>query len=189
MIYLLHLSPGLPRSNGTVLTHYLGWCHDENILSRVEAHRKGRSGAKLVEEHQRRGGTVRLVATWPGGGPGLERYLKDAGHLKKHCPLCREQEVERKKRADRERARLKRGLRQLPLPGLARESGIASPPPGRPTPASASGTSRAEPPPASSTPSGATARERGIGTTSSTATAPPASPNATGSAGTRQPST
>lgn len=88
MIYLLHLEPGLKRSNGSVVNHYLGWCQEYGLLARLEAHQKGRSGAKLVEAAVKAGSTVTLVKTWPHGGPALERHLKNMGHLKEKCPKC-----------------------------------------------------------------------------------------------------
>jgi hypothetical protein len=186
MIYLLHLNPGLRRSNGAIVNHYLGWCHEGRVLKRLEEHRKGKGRSKLIQAALRAGSTIQLVATWAEGTPSLERYLKDRGHLKMHCPICRPAE---RARATSDMAARRNGSRgQLPThsPAQPKGNGTGSAPPNPGAAPSASGTSHPGPQPGSSTSSGETDGARAPGGNSSAATAPRNSQGGTRFAGTKQ---
>jgi predicted GIY-YIG superfamily endonuclease len=79
-VYLLHLDPPVAGHAG----HYQHSTHD--LDARLEAHREGR-GARLLEVQKERGGTFRLVRTWPGGR-GRERAIKDRHEGPRLCPEC-----------------------------------------------------------------------------------------------------
>lgn len=103
MIYLLHSTIPLVRSNGQEVAHYLGYVPDAIALHRrLREHRSGH-GAKITRAFRRAGGQLLLARTWPEGTHALEAYLKRQGHIQELCPLCGQQFAERRKR----RARLR----------------------------------------------------------------------------------
>lgn len=103
MLYLLHASTPLRRSNGTGALHYLGWTEDGDLLRRLRLHRSGRARVALTTEFHRRGIKLLLTAIWPGGTRTMERRLKDNGHLAQWCPLCRNGLKHRDNQYDAER--------------------------------------------------------------------------------------
>ena len=118
MLYLLHSTVPLHRGKGLEVRHYLGWAWDQSRGERrVHEHRTGKSKVKLIRAFRKAGGTLLLVKTWPEGTHALESYLKERGNLSRHCPLCREAHLARR----REHERLRRERLKLPLPGLLNE--------------------------------------------------------------------
>ena len=85
-IYLLHLEPRFKHAG-----HYLGFSDD--IPARVELHRSGKSGVRMVEAAVKSGCRLFLVRTWAGGRK-RERELKGLrnagrrGSLARMCPAC-----------------------------------------------------------------------------------------------------
>jgi hypothetical protein len=88
VIYLLHATVPLHRSNGVVVQHYLGQCMDERLLERLKEHQTGRSRVSIVREFKKHGATLQLVAMWPGGTRDDERRLKNERHYKDRCTVC-----------------------------------------------------------------------------------------------------
>lgn len=80
-VYVLHLSDRLGHAQ-----HYTGWA--ENVERRLWEHRAG-LGAKFTRAAVRRGISLYLAATWPGGRD-LERALKLWHGGNKYCPICQE---------------------------------------------------------------------------------------------------
>ena len=189
MIYLLHSSVPLTRGHGLNVRHYLGWSTDQNYLRRVQDHQRGRSKVAIVRAFLARGATLTLVKTWKGGGPALERYLKQKGHLDQHCPICRPQYLERERAKSAHRREMLRVQRTAQWNGHARATGGPSPAPNRGNPDSPSGAFPHEPHPASPTPSPASASGAPTGGAPSPATVRPSAVAGTSSAGTRPRST
>jgi predicted GIY-YIG superfamily endonuclease len=79
-VYLLHLDPPLHHAR-----HYVGWT--SNLDQRLEEHRAGTSGARLMEVVKQAGGSFRLVRTW-AGSRSLERAIKNRKEAPKLCPEC-----------------------------------------------------------------------------------------------------
>lgn len=88
MIYLLHSTVPLVRTNGVEVRHYIGQCKDERLLDRLGEHRAGKNSASTVRAFRKRGGILQLVAMWPGGTREDERRLKEARHYDEWCPIC-----------------------------------------------------------------------------------------------------
>lgn len=88
MIYLLHSDHTLGTTGRNSARHYLGYCRDEHLWTRMHAHLTGKSKVPIIEAFKSKGGTLYLVRVWPGGGRALERHLKNMGHFNKHCPVC-----------------------------------------------------------------------------------------------------
>lgn len=82
MIYLLHFDPPVGKSK-----HYLGYCADDRLAERMREHALG-SGATLTAEAVKRGCSIYLARTYPGGSRSLERLMKNGPALKRSCPLC-----------------------------------------------------------------------------------------------------
>jgi hypothetical protein len=115
MLYLLHSTVPLHRGKGLEVRHYLGWAWDQSRgKRRVHEHQTGKSKVKLIRAFRQAGGTLLLVKTWPQGSHALEKYLKERGNLSRHCPLCREAWLARRRERERER----RERSKLLLPGL-----------------------------------------------------------------------
>lgn len=188
MIYLLHSNVPLTRGAGLNVRHYLGYANDETYLRRVQDHQRGRSHVKIIQAFLRRGATLTLVKTWRHGGPALERYLKEKGHLDQHCPLCRPQYLEREREHSRRRREMQRVQRNAQWNGHATAIGGDSRARSRGKPASQSGASPAEPHQASATPSPASANGTLTGGAPSPVTVRPSAADATPSAGTKPPS-
>jgi hypothetical protein len=80
--YLVHLDPPVAGHAG----HYLGRAAD---LDRRLAQHGTSEGARLLEvQVKERGGTFRLVRTWPGGRE-VEHRLKNGHQGNRLCPDCR----------------------------------------------------------------------------------------------------
>lgn len=188
MIYLLHSNVPLTRGAGLNVRHYLGYANDATYLRRVQDHQRGRSKVKIVQAFLRRGATLTLVKTWKNGGPALERYLKQKGHLDQHCPLCRPQYLERVREHSRHRREMQRVQQSAQWNGHARATGGGSPAPKAGTPGSPSGASLPARPPDSSTPLDASTSGATTGGDPSPATVKPSAAGATPSAGTKLPS-
>lgn len=188
MIYLLHSNVPLTRGAGLNVRHYLGYANDETYLRRVQDHQRGRSHVKIVQAFLKRGATLTLVKTWKNGGPALERYLKQKGHLDQHCPLCRPQYLEREREHSRRRREIRRVQRNAQWNGHATAIGGDSRARSRGKPASQSGAFPVEPHQASSTPSPASANGAVTGGAPSPVTVKPSAAGATPSAGTKPPS-
>lgn len=95
-VYLLHFHQ--PISSSSTCQHYLGWA--KHLDARIEYHRKGRSGVRLLEVAYERGIGFDVVRVWSDGDRALERRLKNWHKSWQLCPVCKE---ERK----RERAALR----------------------------------------------------------------------------------
>lgn len=157
MIYLLHFTVPLGRSNGTAATHYLGYCAENGLDERLHLHRTGRSRVKILMEVLRRGGDLILVRTWPHGGPSLEQYLKRNGHLGAHCPICRNAHLKNGREKQRRYERALAHQLELPSARPLSAGGTASRPPSGGGSTSSSSMSRPAPRPASTTSAGTTA--------------------------------
>lgn len=88
MIYLLHAQQKIGTEGRNSALHYLGYCEDTNLWSRMHAHLTGRSRVPIVKAFLETGSRLYLVRVWPDGGRALERHLKNLGHYNKHCPVC-----------------------------------------------------------------------------------------------------
>jgi hypothetical protein len=118
VLYLLHSTVPLHRGKGLEVRHYLGWAWDPSRGERrVREHQTGKSKVKLIRAFRKAGGKLLLVHTWPEGTHALEVYLKERGNLSRHCPLCREAHLARRRERERER----RERLKLPLPGRSSE--------------------------------------------------------------------
>jgi len=190
MLYLLHSTVPLHRGKGLEVRHYLGWAWDETRgQRRVHDHQTGKSKVKLIRAFRRAGGTLLLVNTWPEGTRALEAYLKERGNLSRHCPLCREAHMARRRERERER----RERLKLPLPGLLSElekgtgGSLPAPNPGnRDAPVGRSPRARSRVKP---TPSGLSTTPTPTGGDDWLVTVLPARTQDTSSAGTEPPST
>jgi len=189
MLYLLHSTVPLTRGNGQEVRHYLGWCGEERLLTRLQEHRSGHSKAKIIRAYLRAGGSLVLVKTWPGAGHALEAYLKKNGHVQDLCPLCNAQSKERRNARRRKASAHK--SEPLPPPSEKRSTGTggALPAPKWTHRTTDAGVSRRGRSPASSTPSGDEWLDQVIGGQPSTVAVPPSSQVDISSAGTKQRST
>jgi len=190
MLYLLHSTVPLHRGKGLEVRHYLGWAWDPaRGERRVHEHQTGKSKVKLIKAFRKAGGTLLLVKTWPEGTHALERYLKERGNLSRHCPICREAHLARR----REHERKRRERLKLPLPGLLSElervSGGSLPAPNPGNEESTAGKSPRAPRRAKRTPSGLSTPPTPSGGDDWLVTVLPARTPDTSSVGTEQPST
>lgn len=179
MIYLLHFTHPLARSNGTAAEHYLGYTAEDNLDERLHLHRSGRSGVKILRAVLERGGDLVLVRTWPMGGPSLERYLKKNGHLAAHCPICRSKHLKNGRERQKRYARALAHQLELPSVRPGRSFGTGSRPGSGGRARTTSGTSRPAPSPASTTSSGTGAPTPPAGGNGGPAPAPPTSTRGT----------
>jgi len=88
VIYLLHASHPIGTAGSNSAMHYLGFCEDTHLWTRMKQHATGTSRVPIIRAFLETGATLYLVRVWPDGGRGLERHLKNLGHFKKHCPVC-----------------------------------------------------------------------------------------------------
>lgn len=88
MIYLLHSDVRLGGAGSSGAQHYLGFAHDERIVTRLWEHIYGASTPAIVRAFRERGANLEVVALWPNGQRALERYLKRLGHLPQRCYIC-----------------------------------------------------------------------------------------------------
>lgn len=127
VVYLLHSTIPLVRSNGEEVRHYLGFTEEWRLHIRLREHRKGYHTTALVREWLKKGAELQCVRLWPNGGLALEQYLKAQGRLDIHCPLCREKALERRRNESRRyRARLRK-QREQQSPELSKPSGGDAP--------------------------------------------------------------
>ncbi len=80
-VYLLHFQRPYRHAR-----HYLGWTSD--LPRRVAQHRRGLSGARLMEVVHAAGIAFVVARTWPGDRT-LERRKKGQGGRGKMCPICK----------------------------------------------------------------------------------------------------
>lgn len=187
MIYLLHFTVHLGGSGSSGADHYLGWCPEDGLEDRLQRHHTLTHGAAITRAVLEQGGDLVLVRTWPNGGKALERYLKNNGHLAKHCPICRGKHLKRQREQWHRRAKRRSQLLELPLVRPRLTSGGVSPALSMTTPYSdRAGWYHPAQPPASGTGSGVAGLVRANGGRSSTAHVRPSPPASTSSAGTRQ---
>lgn len=83
-VYLLHFDQPFHHAR-----HYLGWA--SNLNARVEHHRKGTSGVRLMEAVRDAGIGFEVARTWNNVTKKFERRLKNQGGLSRHCPICKDQ--------------------------------------------------------------------------------------------------
>lgn len=82
-LYLLHFEPRYLHAG-----HYLGY--SDNVERRVAVHLAcGSKSSPLVRAAIASGCAVTVARTIAGGTRTLERRLKKAGGLSRHCPVCR----------------------------------------------------------------------------------------------------
>ncbi len=80
-VYLLHFQRPYRHAR-----HYLGWTTD--LPRRVAQHRRGLSGARLMEVVHAAGIPFVVARTWRGSRV-LERRKKGQGGRGKICPICK----------------------------------------------------------------------------------------------------
>lgn len=90
-VYLLHFDR--PISDKHTCQHYIGYAN--NLEARIGFHRKGRSGARLLEVAYARGIGFQVVRTWEGD-KDFERKLKKTKNAPQLCPVCRGETVKLK---------------------------------------------------------------------------------------------
>lgn len=91
MVYLLHFSAPFGHAR-----HYTGATGDDRLATRVREHQTG-EGANLTALAVRRGITLTLARTWPGGRETEARFKhrNDPARsgvkrgMARYCPLCR----------------------------------------------------------------------------------------------------
>lgn len=184
MIYLLHSTVPLGGTGTHSARHYMGYTPDTGWRKRIDAHRSGTSHVKIVEAFLAVKGQLLLVAVLPGGTRTDERHLKQMGHMARLCPLCQ----------GKQRIGWPGGLVSIiprrtastkPSAKPPRENGGVWPAPNSIRVTTLDGVSLLEARLGPSTTSGAGDEGQATGGTSSTATVPPSSLDATSSAGTR----
>jgi hypothetical protein len=184
MIYLLHSTVPLGGTGTHSARHYMGYTPDAGWRKRIDAHRAGTSHVKIIEAFLAVKGQLLLVAVLPGGTRTDERHLKAMGHMARLCPLCQGKQrigwpgglvsiIPRRTASTRPSAR------------PPKETGGDSPHRNSTLQTILDGASPLDLPLVSSTMYGAEQRAWETGGTSWTVTAPPSSPDATSSAGTR----
>lgn len=88
LVYLLHFDPPVAHAR-----HYLGSTPDHNLHRRMQEHASGR-GAKLTSVAAARGVRMTLARIWHAPDRTLERKMKVAKHLNRHCPVCQRGETD-----------------------------------------------------------------------------------------------
>ena len=79
-VYLLHFSSRLHHAG-----HYVGFTTD--LARRVEDHRKGYAGARLMAAVKDAGITFQVARTWDGDR-AFERRIKNRHATPRLCPVC-----------------------------------------------------------------------------------------------------
>lgn len=190
MLYLLHSTVPLHRGKGLEVRHYLGWAWDQaRGERRVREHQTGKSKVKLIRAFRKAGGTLLLVHTWPEGTHALETYLKERGNLSRHCPLCREKHMARRRERERERRERLKLRSPEPSSALEKATGGSLPAPSHGSEASTAGKSPRARRRGKSTPSGSSTPRTPTGGDDWLVTVLPARTPDTSSAGTEPPST
>jgi hypothetical protein len=85
MIYLIHFDNPFHHAR-----HYIGFCEDGNIDSRLARHKAG-NGSRLIRALNKAGIDYSIVRIWPDGDRNMERKLKNQKNSKRFCPVCREE--------------------------------------------------------------------------------------------------
>ena len=80
VIYLLHFERPLAHAK-----HYIGYT--ENLPERLEKHRRGTSGAKIMKALHDAGIGFYFVRAWRGDRHE-ERRIKRTGSTPTYCPVC-----------------------------------------------------------------------------------------------------
>jgi len=87
-VYLLHYVRPIGGLGRASAQHYVGYAQNHNVELRLEAHRKGRSGAAIPHAFYKKGIDFVVAKIWWQGTQTLERYIKRGGHFERNCPLC-----------------------------------------------------------------------------------------------------
>lgn len=82
IVYLIHFDAPYHHAR-----HYLGFCEEGNLDSRMDTHLSG-SGSKLLRAVTKAGITWRVVKTW-SGDRNFERALKNRKNSSRLCPCCK----------------------------------------------------------------------------------------------------
>lgn len=82
MVYLIHIHPAIAHAK-----HYLGYCADARLDTRLTEHETGR-GARLTQVAHEKGRELILTRVWKGKGRRFERNLKNRKNAPMLCPLC-----------------------------------------------------------------------------------------------------
>lgn len=82
IVYLIHFE--VPYHHAK---HYLGFCEDNNLASRMERHKSG-NGSKLIRAVEKANIKWSLVKVWENQSRSFERVLKNKKNSCKLCPCC-----------------------------------------------------------------------------------------------------
>lgn len=85
-VYLLHFNR--PISPNHTTQHYVGYA--DNLEARIEHHRRGTSGVRLLQVAREREIDFVVARVWEDGDKALERRLKNNKCMPRYCPICRE---------------------------------------------------------------------------------------------------
>lgn len=88
MLYLLHSTVRLGTTGRNSAVHYVGWCPPDQVERRVDEHRRGVGGARIVAAYLRAGARLLLTGVWLTGEKSDERRVKQHGHLEERCAYC-----------------------------------------------------------------------------------------------------
>ena len=83
IVYLLHFEKPLAHAK-----HYIGYT--ENLPTRIEEHRKGRSKVRIMQVLFQKGIGFYLARVWKADRD-FERHLKNCRDTTKRCPICKDQ--------------------------------------------------------------------------------------------------
>lgn len=93
-VYLLHFDRPYQHAK-----HYIGYA--KNVKARVESHRNGTSGARLMSVIREAGIGFVVAKTWAKGTKKFERQLKNRGGASRICPICRKAKKQERLHNDR----------------------------------------------------------------------------------------
>lgn len=82
-VYILHFNVPLKHAK-----HYVGFSND--VDTRIQEHREGRSRARIMEVLAERKIDFVLARVFEGEGKAFERQLKKRKNTPKYCPICKE---------------------------------------------------------------------------------------------------
>lgn len=85
IVYLLHFERRISDKHTT--QHYIGYT--TSLKKRVQEHRDGTSGVRLLQVAKERGIGFEVIRTWSDGTRKLERSLKNGRHGSRLCPICK----------------------------------------------------------------------------------------------------
>lgn len=80
-VYLIHFKTKFRHAK-----HYIGFCEEGNLESRMQRHRSG-DGAKLLRAVVKEGIEFDVARTWQGDRD-FERRLKKRKNASRLCPVC-----------------------------------------------------------------------------------------------------